>query len=49
MTAFNGRLVSALSPDRVYRVRIELGDVHFVQVGGRSGRSSPCNSGSWEP
>ena len=35
MTAFNGRLVSALSPDRVYRVRIELGEVHFVQVGGR--------------
>ena len=35
MTAFNGRLVSALSADRLYRVRLERSEVLFIQVGGQ--------------
>ena len=35
MTAFNGRLVSALSADRLYRVRIDRGEILFIQIGGQ--------------
>jgi hypothetical protein len=36
MNAFNGRLISALSPDRLYRVIFEQDDVFFIQVAGQS-------------
>lgn len=34
--AFNGRLLSALSPDRLYRVFFTPGEVFFIQIGGQS-------------
>ncbi len=36
MDAFNGRLISALSADRLYRVLFDHGEVFFIQIGGQS-------------
>lgn len=36
MNAFNGRVISALSPDRLYRVFFDQGEVFFIQIGGQS-------------
>ncbi len=36
MDAFNGRLISALSSDRFYRVYFGRGEVFFIQIGGQS-------------
>lgn len=36
MNAFNGRLISALSPDRLYRVVFDQGEVFFIQIGGQN-------------
>ena len=37
MNAFNGRLISALSSDRLYRVFFDQGEVFFIQIGGQQG------------
>ncbi len=36
INAFNSRLLSALSPDRLYRVFFTPGEVFFIQIGGQS-------------
>ncbi len=36
MNAFNGRLISALSSDRLYRVLFDQGEAFFIQIGGQS-------------
>lgn len=36
VNAFNARLISALSPDRLYRVLFDRGEIFFIQIGGQS-------------
>ncbi|MBK9231758.1 MAG: hypothetical protein IPO15_13155 [Anaerolineae bacterium] len=36
MNAFNGRQISALSSDRLYRVFFDQGEAFFIQIGGQS-------------
>lgn len=36
MNAFNGRLISAVSVDRLYRVLFDHGEVFFIQIGSQS-------------
>ncbi len=36
INTFNGRLISALSPDRLYRVFFDQGEVFFIQIGGQN-------------
>ena len=37
ISAFNSRLLSALSPDRLYRVFFASSEVFFIQIGGQGG------------
>jgi len=37
--AFNARFVSNFTPDRLYRVTVERGEIYFIKVGGQGGLS----------